>query len=279
MTIGPWFRQVCSFCVCAVFLSAASTLAAGERRDANKASGENEPLIVEFFEAIQRGELAVKLIPKDSTECRVMMENKTKRPLTVKLPETFAGVPILAQAGLPGGDAGRGSRGSRGSRGGGGYGGGQGFGGGFGGYGGMGGMGMGMFNIPPEKVAQLKVPTVCLEHGKAEPRPYMPYEIKPIEAFTSKPGVRELCTMLGSGRLNQCVAQAAAWHLNNDMSWQELAAKQLRYANGMRRPYFSPQEIQAAMQVAAEAVRTAKLRQEQEQKPNTPSPGYSSEGK
>ena len=42
-------------------------------------------------------------------------------------------------------------------------------GGGMGGMGGgMGGMGggMGMFNVPPEQVGQLKVATVCLEHGK-----------------------------------------------------------------------------------------------------------------
>ena len=47
------------------------------------------------------------------------------------------------------------------------------------------------------------------------------------------------------------------------MSWQQLAAKRLRYANGTSRPYFSPQEIQTAMQISAVAERTAKQRQEQ----------------
>lgn len=279
MIIGPWVRHLRCLCAFTGFMLAASVLLAAEQRENRSANKESlEPQTVEFFEAIQRGELAVKLIPKDSTECRVMMENKTKRPLTVKLPEAFAGVPILAQAGFPGGDAGRGARGNRGG-GGGGYGGGQGFGGGFGGYGGFGGMGMGMFNIPPEKVAQLRVPTVCLEHGKAEPRPHMAYEIKPLEAFTTKPGVRELCAMLGKGQISQRAAQAAAWYLNNDMSWQELAAKQLRYANGMRRSYFSPQELQTAMQIASEALRTAKLCQEPGQKPPPSGSGYPIEGK
>ena len=43
------------------------------------------------------------------------------------------------------------------------------------GGGGMGGMGMGgmggMMNIPAEKTTKFKVPLVCLEHGKLDPRP------------------------------------------------------------------------------------------------------------
>ena len=52
---------------------------------------------VEMFAAIEKGDIAVKLIPKDSTQCRVLIENKTDKPLNVKLPEAFAGVPVLAQ--------------------------------------------------------------------------------------------------------------------------------------------------------------------------------------
>ncbi len=124
--------------------------------------------------------------------------------------------------------------------------------------GGMGGMGGGFFNVPPEKVVKTKVTTVCLEHGKSEPRPAMKYQIKPIEQFTGKPEVRELLRMLGSKMMPQRVAQAAAWHLASDMSWQELASKELRRAFGVRTPYFSRQEIRAAMQVTAAAAKLAK---------------------
>ncbi|MFH1924520.1 MAG: hypothetical protein ABIP48_32105, partial [Planctomycetota bacterium] len=127
--------------------------------------------------------------------------------------------------------------------------------------GGMGGMGGGMFNIPPEKVGKLKVTTVCLEHGKREPRPAMEYEIRPIEEFTDRVEVHEVCRMLANGMMPQRVAQVAAWHLTDDMSFQELAAKEIRFANGMKRPYFSPQEIQAGMQVVATATQLAKQRQ------------------
>jgi hypothetical protein len=96
-----------------------------------------------------------------------------------------------------------------------------------------------------------------LEHGKADPRPSVKYEIKPIEQVVSKPAVRELCRMVGRGDLNQRVAQVAAWHLNNDMSWEELAKKQYKFATGMTKPYFSPEEIQAAMKVVNVAILAA----------------------
>ena len=124
-----------------------------------------------------------------------------------------------------------------------------------------------MMNVPPEKIAQVKVPTVCLEHGKAEPRPAIPYEIKPIESVTDKPEVQELCRMLGTGQINQRAAQAAAWNLNNGLSWQQLAAKRLQYANGASDPYFTPQEIRAAMQLAFTAGKLAEQRKQQ-QKPS-----------
>jgi len=208
---------------------------------------------VEMFSAIDKGDIEVKLIPKDSTQCRVMIENKTQQPLNIKLPEAFAGVPVLAQPGI--GGAGIGGAGGRN------FGGGQGFGGGmgFGGMG-MGGMGMGMMNVPPEKVGKLEVTTVCLEHGKDEPRPNMPYEIKPIAEFTDKAEVHELCRMLGTGQIDQRAAQVAAWHLNNDMSFEELAAKELRRANGMSRPYFSPMEIRVGMKISAMATVMAEQR-------------------
>jgi hypothetical protein len=236
--------------------------------DRSARAPEPAPEAVEMFAAIESGQIGVQLIPKDSTECRVLIENKTDKPLTVKLPDAFAGVPVLAQAGLGvggalGGPAGGGLGGGAGGAGGGFGGGQQTFGGGMGGMGmggmggmGMGGMGGGFFNVAPERVGKFKVPTVCLEHGKDEPRARMKYEIKPISAFTDRVEVHEICRMVGCG-MNQRVAQAAAWHLANDMSWRELAAKQYRFANGTRAPYFSPQQIRAAMQAAAMATQLA----------------------
>ena len=267
LNVRNW-RLLCLVSVTVLFL--ATTLVAAERRGRPTKIGQYDPTAetVEMFAAIEKGDIAVKLIPKDSTQSQVLIENKTDRPLNVKLPEAFAGVPVLAQGGFGGQGAGGGGSGhshnnSNNNSGN------QGMGGGMGGMGGMGG-GMGGFNVPPEKVGKFKVPTVCLDHGKAEPRAAIPYTIKPIESYTSKPGVRELCEMLGTGKLSQRAAQVAAWHLNNDMSWQELANKQIRHLNGASKPYFSPAEIQAGMQVASTAVRVAK--EQEKSAPSTTAP-------
>jgi hypothetical protein len=76
-----------------------------------------------------------------------------------------------------------------------------------------------------------------------------------------------LCQMFGNGQINQRAAQAAAWHLNNGMTWQQLAAKRRSHLNGTSQPYFSPEEIQAAMQLSTTAERTAK--EQPEQKPTS----------
>jgi len=216
---------------------------------------------IDLFAAIDQKLVEVKLIPKDSTECNVVVKNKTDKPLTIRMPETFAGVPVLAQFGGIGGEMGYGGRRGRDGYGGGGYGGGAqgfggGFGGGYGGYGGgYGGYGGGMWNVPAEKVVQAKIPIVCLDHGKPDPNPRIPYEIKPIDSYAKCPEVNEVLKMLASGTIPQRVAQAAAWHFQNGLSLEELARKEIRTAIGLRRPYFSPEEIRAAIQVVAQANR------------------------
>lgn len=274
--LAPWAMALASVLTSGLVVAAAR---------AEKKSNLGPPIpgaeTVEMFAAIEDGRIEVQLIPKDSTLCNILITNKTDKPLSVKLPEAFAGVPVLAQQfGGPGMGGGRrggrwGGGGLGGGYGGGGWGG-QGFGGGWGGmggmgWGGMGGMGFGggFWNLPPEKIDKLQVPIVCLEHGKPDPRPAIKYQIKPLEQFTTKPGVREVCSLVSSGAVPQRVAQIAAWHLNNDMSWQQLITKQWRFANGTRRPYFSPDEIKAAMQLVAAATNAAEQRNHKE--PSRPS--------
>ena len=227
-------------------------LSAAERGKNAKPEAEAEK--VDLFEAIANKQIDVKFIPKDSTQAKVTIENKTDKPLSVKLPAAFAAVPVLAQA--PAAGAGRAGRTTQqqpqpmgGGFGGGGMGGGM-MGGGMGGGGGM-------FNVAPEKIAQLKVPGVCLAHGQPEPRAAIPYEIKPLETVSEKDGVRETLAMLANGQINQRAAQVAAWHLCSNMSFDELAAKRLRFANGTSQPYFSADEMRAGMQIVATAVKAA----------------------
>jgi hypothetical protein len=124
----------------------------------------------------------------------------------------------------------------------------------------MGGGGMGgggAFDVAPEKVAKVKLETVCLEHGKKEPNAHVPYEIRPIESFTSDPNVQELCKMLGAGQIDQRAAQAAAWHLANHMTWEQLLDKKIHHLIGGDEVYFSQSEILEAMRITDRAMKLA----------------------
>jgi hypothetical protein len=123
-----------------------------------------------------------------------------------------------------------------------------------------GGMGGGFMSVPPEKLRQFKVATVCLEHGKPNPRAQIPYAIKPLSEVTSSPEVKELLTAFGKGNLDQRATQAAAWHLANDLSWEELAAKRIDHLVGPDEPWFSPQEIRAGSEIANFAKEQAALK-------------------
>ena len=264
-----------AFCLAVAF--SATTLTASERiKGVGKFNPEDET--VELFSAIEGGKLEVKLIPKDSTTCRVFIKNKTDKPLNVSLPEAFAGVPVLTQLQFQpnnfnnfnnvnanwnrnpnnapqqlgiGNQFGNNLLGNQGNQ-----------------FFNMQGRGNNLgpafgpnfapFNVAPEKVGELKLASVCLDHGQPEPRPKMPYEIRPIESVTEKAEVQELCRMLGRGQVSQRAAQAAAWHLNNEMSWEQLAGLRLNIALGrITEPFFSPQELAEGKKAAEKAIEQA----------------------
>jgi hypothetical protein len=222
---------------------------------------------IEMFNGIDDGSLEVKLIPKNSKEARIFIKNKTDKPVNVKLPDAFVGV-LQQGGGLFGG--GGGGVGGQGGQGGGGQ---QSFGGGGGGFGGQGGGGGGLGgfgNIPPDRVGEFRVACVCLEHGKDEPKATVAYVIKPVETFSSDPALKELLTLYGQGEISQPVAQVVAWHIADKMSFQELAAKEIRRLNGQRYSYFSRDEINAAMRLMG--VVQARVKEKAKEKPAA-SPG------
>ena len=55
------------------------------------------PEKVELFAAMKAEQIEVKFVPKDATQATVMIKNKTDRPLSIQLPQAFAGIPVLAQ--------------------------------------------------------------------------------------------------------------------------------------------------------------------------------------
>jgi hypothetical protein len=231
---------------------------------------------VDLFAAMESGDIEVKVIPKDSKGGNITVKNNTDKPLTIKMPAAFAGVPVLAQL-CPGGGFG-GCPGGVGGGGGGG-GGNQGFGGGgmMGGMGGggmmggMGGMG-GMFNVAPEKVAKIKFGAVCLDHGKEDPSPHVEYKLVPIDSYAKDPAITEVIKLMVRGKLDQHSAQAAAWHLQNGLTWEEMSRKVgAKHLNGTVEPYFTAIHLQRAMAATRFAQEAAE--KAAEQTPEQPSIG------
>ena len=231
---------------------------------------------VDVFTAVEDGRLEVKLIPRDSKQCNLLIKNVSDKPVNVAMPDVFAGVPVLAQfnnnqignnqVGNNMGNTNSPQQLGVGNR-----------------LGnpananmmndnrpllnmpGLNGRGEGgvfaPFNVAPEKTARLTLPSVCLEHGKKEPRSSMAYTIKPIDAVTEKAEAHEICRMLGRGEIDQRVAQAAAWHLANEISWDALAAKRIRVLAYGHKPYFLPGQLAQAKDAVGKAYAAAARRE------------------
>ena len=99
---------------------------------------------IDLFDAMKDGKIEANLILKDAKKGNLLIKNKGKQPLKIRMPGGFAGKPVLGQF-APGGLGG----GGLGGLGGGGGGINQGVGGG----GVMpGGLGGGLFNVAPEQL-------------------------------------------------------------------------------------------------------------------------------
>ena len=77
--------------------------------------------------------------------------------------------------------------------------------------------------IAPGKVHKLKAKTVCLEHGKPDPKPRVAYRMIPLETFTTDPIITQVCQQLGNGQIPSNAAQAIVWHHGNSVPWTLLA--------------------------------------------------------
>ena len=252
----------------ALIMSVSSQSAvAAESASATSTSASGVP---DLFEAEAQQLVSLRYIPNNAKSAQINVTNRTRRPLTLRLPDAFAGIPVLAQMG------GMGGGGNQGGFAAGGIGGGPqttaGGAGGLGGQGmnGMGGGGMGMgggggggaFSIPPERSRTFRVPTVCVEYGKHEPSSRMPYKLTKSETFSSDPKLTYVLESLGRGELSQKVAQAASWHIANGLTWEKLAAEKIDHAGGIPdEPYFSQAELVMAYRLVAVATEEARRRQ------------------
>jgi hypothetical protein len=94
----------------------------------------------------------------------------------------------------------------------------------------------------------------------------MTYEVIPLDSYTDNLVLQELLKMYGSGRIDQPAAQAAAWHLTDKMSWQDLANKQIEHlGGGPPTPYFTYEQLLGGQQLVAQAAARARERAKQEE--------------
>ncbi|HVV98739.1 MAG TPA: hypothetical protein VHB77_00280 [Planctomycetaceae bacterium] len=230
---------------------------------------------VELFTAIEEGRIEAKIIAKSSKEANIFLENKTKKPLSVKMPPAVAAVQVLkqqpfgfAQNGLNANNNGPGGNGNNNQSGGQSMGMGMGMGNGMMGMNGMNGGGMnmmgmnpmGIFSVPAEKVVQVSMKGVCLEHGKAEPTSAMKYRLVPLNEYTSDPVLQETVTVFATTSVDQQVAQAAVWNVANKRSWNELANESISQVGLLDEPMFSESQLKSAKAMVAKATEQAKKR-------------------
>jgi hypothetical protein len=230
---------------------------------------------VELFEAMEEGAIDAFVVPHNEHHGYIFVENKSDKPVSVKLPRTIVAVQNLKQFGGGGGgfggqggqQGGFGGQGGQGGQQGGnqGVGGGQGGQqGGFGGQGGQGGGGFGQqgggggfFSVPPQHRVRLNLNSVCLEHGKDAPTKTMKYTLVPAEKVIKNDTLYELLSIVGSGQVSERAAQAAAWYLTDGLSFQQMANKQEAHFGGRTTSYFTQSDLVTAQQLLVFAKKQA----------------------
>ncbi len=242
---------------------------------------------MELFAAIDAGALSVRIVAHDSEGGNVYFENLSGKPLTVNLPEAVAMVQVLKQGFFNNNQNGGNSNGVNGNSGlsnvsgGGQQGGAQSLGSGFGQQSNNGnnngnnipqGIGNNFFSIPPERVAQVPFKSVCLNYGKPDPSPRMTYKPVPIETYSQDQVLQETVRIFGRGGMDRTVAQAAAWHQTDKLSWNDLASIKKYTLPGVyssQVPIFSMSQLKAAQELVTKATKQAKERPEVEPKSNS----------
>ncbi|HWB09398.1 MAG TPA: hypothetical protein VG826_09250 [Pirellulales bacterium] len=216
----------------------------------NASTSEGERGSVDLFDAIDAGLVEVKFIPKNEKQAHVRIKNRSGKPLGVRLPEAFGARAVLAQAAGAGmlNDFVKNAQ----------NGGAQNLGGNFGAPNNRNG---GVFNVPADKPAELRVACVCLEYGKPTPRPAIPYEMVRLDTVSKEPSLAGLLHRLEAS--NQREVQAAAWHFVGGMSWRQLAAVHVEHLVEANEPLFTAGDLKKAKELVDEVAADAKRSESQ----------------
>jgi hypothetical protein len=178
--------------VCLSLCLVATSLAAS-KQPIKKLKHDPDVPAVDLFEAIEEGSVETTVIARSANEASLFVTNKSDAAVSVQLPKALVAVQVLKQffpqgarnagmgAGFPGGNAGNTGMS-------------QPIGGGpqngvnnnqpgfnFNNIGNANGVGNnagnGIFSVPPQKTVQVPLKTLCLAHGRPEPRSRMKYQL------------------------------------------------------------------------------------------------------
>jgi hypothetical protein len=271
------------FVTACLVLSLTTAAVAGSQQPIKKLKHDATIPPVELFDAIEQGLVETTVIAKNSHEAHVFVTNKSDAPVSITVPKAVVATQVLKQfLGTRGGNAGNGQQ-QGGNMGGGAA---QPIGGGMQGggqnQGNINGMtngqgnpfgngvgngfqnvprnapGNGFFSVPAQKTVQVPFTTVCLAHGKPDPRQRMKYQLVKLEDYSSDPVLHETLKLFAAGASDTETAQAAVWHLTDKMSWSDLKAKQIDRIGLDPLSYFNEKQIDAAEKLVEQAREQAK---------------------
>lgn len=257
-------KSRCFVVVCLV-LSVSTAAVAASKQPLRKLKHDSNIPPIELFDAIEQGLVETTVIAKNSHESNVFVTNKSDAPVSIQVPKAVVAVQVLKQF-FPGGGGATGNGRQAGGNTGGGaaqpvgggmQGGGQMQGGNVGMNGNGNGFqnqgGNGFFSVPAQKTVQVPLNTVCLAHGKPDPRQRMKYRLVKLEDYSNDPVLHETLKLFASGATETEAAQAAVWHLTDKMSWSDLKAKQIERIGLVPVPYFNEKHVDAAQNLVEQA--------------------------
>lgn len=214
--------------------SAAVLLAAVEHSKADDKS--SSAASVGLFDAQANKQVVAHFVPQSEKKGTLSLTNRTKQPLTLRVPSTMGAVPVLAQVfdqafpqpqrvglSLPQ-------------------------------------MGSDIFwrtalskeaepkliRVPAGGQVRVALTGVCLDFGNPTPNSRIRYQLVPLEKVTTDARVAAALQAMGEGRYEQPAVQAVAWHLANGKSWKSLKSK------------FFVRELQSAQKLLDEVTAPAK---------------------
>jgi hypothetical protein len=228
---------------------------------------------VDLFDAMEDGTIETTVIAKNSNEANLFVTNRSSAAVSVRVPRAVVAVQVLKQLFPPVGRTGTPGGGFPGGTTGAGMGQAQPIAGGpqnnnanpnvgvnnqpgngFNMIGNGNRIGNGFFLVPSQKTVQVPLKTVCLAHGRPDPRPRMKYRLVKLEDYTHDAVLQQTLENYVSGEVEMQAAQAAVWHLTDKMSWADLRSKQIERLGGVEPlPYFTDKQVDLAEKLIEQA--------------------------